>query len=120
MNDFKFKDAWDDDEAARRLRFAQMQQIIDRQEKHPGWRGFVNALEQKFSALIGCLGIVLATIAPVAVLNSVSAFILYLLWNWLLVSLFNAPVITYWQALGFIILLSVIGSFFKSSSSSSK
>lgn len=38
------------------------------------------------------------------------------LWNWL-VPLFwkTAPILTYWQAAGLVILLEIIGSFFKSS-----
>ena len=38
------------------------------------------------------------------------------LWNWL-VPLFwkTAPILTYWQAAGVVILLEIVGSFFKSS-----
>ena len=38
------------------------------------------------------------------------------LWNWL-VPLFwkTAPILTYWQAAGLVILLEIVGSFFKSS-----
>jgi len=41
--------------------------------------------------------------------------IVYFLWNWVAVDAFNAPVLTFWQAIGLSILC---GLLFKSSSSS--
>lgn len=38
------------------------------------------------------------------------------LWNWLMPSLLDLPVITFWQAYGLTMLLSLVGGFFKGSS----
>jgi len=42
-----------------------------------------------------------------------SGWIFMLLWNWVLVDLFSAPIISFWQSLGIIILLSFISGMFK-------
>ena len=62
----------------------------------------------------GCLLLAILVIG----LNLFVFWICQLLWNWL-VPLFwtNAPILTYWQAAGCIILLELIGSCFKSSKS---
>ena len=41
-------------------------------------------------------------------------YLFMLLWNWI-VPIFwvSAPILTYWQSLGLIILLNVLGNFFK-------
>ncbi len=41
-------------------------------------------------------------------------YLFMLLWNWI-VPIFwvSAPILTYWQSLGLIILLNILGNFFK-------
>lgn len=48
---------------------------------------------------------------------ALEGWIFMLLWNWIAVGSFSAPVLTFWQSFGLCLLLSVIGGFFKSSSS---
>jgi hypothetical protein len=36
------------------------------------------------------------------------AWVTYLLWNWLVPVLFNGPVISYWQALGLLVLTKIL------------
>ncbi|MEY3303893.1 MAG: hypothetical protein RLZZ139_2266 [Cyanobacteriota bacterium] len=61
----------------------------------------------------------LAVIIAIPLAISFSAFFAYvfmLLWNWALVGIFPAvPVLEFYKAWGLTILLSIIGSFFKSS-----
>lgn len=48
--------------------------------------------------------------------SALGAYIFMLLWNWALVGIFPAvPVLEFYRAWGLAILLSIIGSFFKSS-----
>jgi len=63
-------------------------------------------------SLISCL-LILAVIAGIDLLIFWGV---QELWNWI-VPLFwkTAPILTYWQAAGLVILLEIIGSFFKSS-----
>ena len=56
-------------------------------------------------------------VAIVGAINLFLAWIIQILWNWLLVDLFNFPQVGYWQAFGIMALLSIVGGFFKSSSS---
>lgn len=60
-------------------------------------------------------------IVIVIALTFLEAWGLQLLWNWL-APLFwkTAPILTYWQAFGCSVLLSIIGSFFKSSTTKSE
>ena len=44
---------------------------------------------------------------------SFSSLIFMWLWNWILVDLFSAPIISFWQSFGIIILLSFVGGAFK-------
>lgn len=60
------------------------------------------------------LGVVAIALAGIG--WTVSAWILQVLWNWLVPQVFGGPVITYWQSFVAIALLSFIGSFFKGSS----
>lgn len=66
---------------------------------------FVSILMIIFATLLG-LGIVFGFLC-------LRAWILMLLWNWVAVSLFNAPVLNIWLALGLSLLCSML---FKSSS----
>ncbi len=36
------------------------------------------------------------------------SWVTYLLWNWLVPVLFNGPIITYWQALGLLVLTKIL------------
>ncbi len=50
----------------------------------------------KIVGFVGCLGIILLVI----LLLCIEPFLIMWLWNWIAVGLFNAPVITFWQAFG--------------------
>ena len=63
----------------------------------------------------GCFLIVLILIG----LSFLEAWIVQLLWNWLAPIFWTtAPILTYWQAFGVCVLLSIIGSAFRSTTSS--
>ena len=51
---------------------------------------------KNFLTGLGCLGIILL----VVLLLCIEPFLVMLLWNWIAVSLFSAPVITFWHAVG--------------------
>ena len=57
----------------------------------------------------GCIVVILV------VLSFLEAWVVQLLWNWLAPIFWTtAPILTYWQAFGACILLSIIGSAFRS------
>lgn len=59
----------------------------------------------------GCIVIIVILV----VLSFLEAWIVQLLWNWLApIFWIAAPILTYWQAFGVCILLSIIGSVFRS------
>ena len=61
-------------------------------------------------------GICLIVAVILIVLSFLEALIVQLLWNWLIPIFWStAPILTYWQAFGVCILLSIIGSAFRSS-----
>jgi len=50
-----------------------------------------------------------------AVLSFLEAWVVQLLWNWIAPIFWTtAPILTYWQAFGCCVLLSIIGSAFRS------
>jgi hypothetical protein len=56
-------------------------------------------------------GIAIGALAGVVLaVNAGLAFAVMSLWNWLGPDLFQAGTITFWQALGVLILLSIVGS----------
>lgn len=59
----------------------------------------------------GCIIVMVILI----ILDFLEAWVVQLLWNWL-VPIFwtTAPILTYWQAFGVCILLSIVGSAFRS------
>ena len=63
------------------------------------------------STTSGCIIVMVILI----ILDFLEALIVQFLWNWL-VPIFwtTAPILTYWQAFGVCILLSIIGSAFRS------
>lgn len=62
--------------------------------------------------VVGGITFVLGVYAALAALGG---FIFELLWNWVIVGVFHAPILSFWQSVGIVIFLSVVGSFFKSS-----
>lgn len=59
----------------------------------------------------GCIFVIVILV----VLSFLEAWIVQLLWNWLAPIFWTtAPILTYWQAFGVCILLSIIGSAFRS------
>ena len=59
----------------------------------------------------GCIVVIVILV----VLCFLEAWVVQLLWNWLEPIFWTtAPILTYWQAFGVCILLSIIGSAFKS------
>ena len=59
----------------------------------------------------GCIVIMVILV----ILSFLEAWIVQLLWNWLAPIFWaTAPILTYWQAFGVCILLSIIGSAFRS------
>lgn len=65
---------------------------------------------------LGCGGAILVLLGILLLAFAIMCFegwILMLLWNWLLVSLFGISTIGFWQGVGLILLLNLIGGFFK-------
>lgn len=61
----------------------------------------------------GCLGILLV----ILVLILISPIMLYLVWNWVVVAAFiGVAKITFFQSFAICLVLAVVGSFFKNSS----
>ena len=48
------------------------------------------------------------------IISVIEAFVIMFLWNWLAVSIFSAPAISFWVAFGILCVLNLIGSFFRS------
>jgi hypothetical protein len=69
---------------------------------------------RSFFAGLTAFGMILVIIAIIIGLFMVCPYVFMLLWNWL-VPLFwaAAPILTFWQSVGIIILLAIVGSFFK-------
>lgn len=64
----------------------------------------------------GCSAVVAVLILIAAVLF-LQAWLVQLLWNWLVPMFWtSAPILTYWQSFGCCVLLGIIGSKFRSSS----
>lgn len=53
-------------------------------------------------------GFVIAVVS--AILSSVALwFVFYLLWNYLMAGIFGLPELTFWQSVGLLLMLSVVG-----------
>jgi len=65
------------------------------------------------TSFVGCIFIIILCV----IFGALGGLIFMLLWNWL-IPLFwtTAPILTFWQAWGCMILLSIIGNFFKGKS----
>lgn len=65
----------------------------------------------------GSIGCCLLTAVLLFVLSFLEAWVVQLLWNWIAPIFWTtAPILTYWQAFGCCVLLSIIGSAFRSRS----
>ena len=73
---------------------------------------------------IGCLsvgaGIIVVVILLIILSSLVNGAIIWGLWNWVIVSLFEVEPISYWLGVGIAAILAVIGSYFKSSTTVNK
>lgn len=62
-------------------------------------------------------GLILLTLAIVCAVGTIEAFVVMALWNYVLCAIFTTiPTISFWLAWGILLILNVVGSFFKSSS----
>ena len=61
-------------------------------------------------------GAVIFVLLIVVAVIFIQAWVVQLLWNWLVPMFWtSAPILTYWQSFGCCVLLSIIGSYFRSS-----
>lgn len=67
--------------------------------------------------LMKILGLFLGGFAILALIVMIIAYPFMWLWNWLMPTVFGLGTISFWQSLGILAFLSIIGSFFKRSSS---
>lgn len=67
---------------------------------------------------VGYLLTCLVTAIILTAFDFLWAWLLMLLWNWVVPDVFHGPMLTYWQAFVGVLLLSLIGGFFKGSTSS--
>lgn len=67
---------------------------------------------------IGCLsvgaGIIVVVILSVILSSLINGVIIWGLWNWVVVSLFEVEPIGYWLGVGVALILTVIGAYFTS------
>lgn len=64
-------------------------------------------------AIGGCLSIIAIVIFLFAIVPLILGFVVKFLWIAVLVPLFGLPLITYWQSVGLVFLVSIVGSFFR-------
>lgn len=60
-----------------------------------------------------CLAMLIAIALFLVLYLGLIGGVITLLWNWLLVSLFQAPVISWVQGIGIALLLGIVGGFFR-------
>lgn len=73
-----------------------------------------NGLDGGCSGCMSCLLVLILIIG----FDFLLGWLFMLLWNWLAPLFWEAaPILTYWQSFGVVMILSLIGSFFKNSSS---
>lgn len=56
----------------------------------------------------------IASILADIIISVVETLVIMFLWNWLAVSIFSAPAISFWVAFGILCVFNLIGSFFRS------
>jgi hypothetical protein len=69
-------------------------------------------MDRAIAVLISVVGVLLIFALAIALVfagYAISGYILMLLWNWLVPALFQGPVVTFWQSVGLIFLLSILG-----------
>jgi hypothetical protein len=66
------------------------------------------------------VGIVVGVVLIWAAITAVCALVGQFSWNTVVPSAFNGPRLTFWQAFAGIVMLSIVGGFFRSSGGSSK
>jgi hypothetical protein len=64
--------------------------------------------------ILSIVAVVLVVLALVAAMVAIPIWCFKTIWNWALVSLFNLPVLTFWQAAAILAIFSIIGNFFRS------
>jgi len=67
------------------------------------------------SPVVGCLLAILFVIVIAVGSSLLTGLLLMLFWNWIAVSIFHAPHLTYWQAWGLMFLISLVAGLFRSS-----
>lgn len=66
--------------------------------------------------VLGCLGAIVLAVG----VGAFEAWVFMELWNWIAVSLFSAPELSFWVAWGFLVLLNIIGGMFRSKTTVNK
>lgn len=62
---------------------------------------------------LSILGVIVLVLALIAFFSLIGAFILMLAWNVVMPALFHLPALGFWQAYAITILVSIVGSAFK-------
>lgn len=63
------------------------------------------------------LKLILLTLAIACAVGTIEALVIMVLWNYVLCAIFTTiPTISFWLAWGVLLILNIVGSFFKSSS----
>jgi hypothetical protein len=70
-----------------------MNKMIDKMVD--AWESYETGL-----AILLCIGIIIGALAYTFGMMCVQAWLVMLLWNWVAVQLFGAPVLTFWVAFG--------------------
>ena len=83
--------------------------------KNDSWAEILAGCLARFIVITGVAFLVFALLAGVIALPG---WIIQLLWNWVIVSLFNVEPITFWLGVGIALVSFTVGGFFKSSTSS--
>ena len=78
----------------------------------------------KWNNDIGCLsvgaGIIVVAIILIILSSLITGAIIWGLWNWVIVSLFEVEPIGYWLGVGIGLVLSIVGSFFRNNTTVKK
>lgn len=72
--------------------------------------------EQQAEAVGGCIGTCLGLIVWYGAIGAIEALCIWLLWNAIVPTVFHGPQITFWVAYAMVAFLTLLASFFKSSS----
>lgn len=58
--------------------------------------------------------VIFVSILTDIIISVVETLVIMFLWNWLAVSIFSAPAISFWVAFGILCVFNIISSFFRS------